>query len=57
MDDAFDRWEILITQQEMMRGEIEPIDPLEHEFTLQENEEELRSELAVLMAEEKDNEC
>ena len=57
MDDAFDRWEILITQQEMMRGEIEPIDTLEHEFAMQENEEELRTELAKLMTKETGDEC
>lgn len=55
MDDAFDRWEMLITQQEMVRGESEFIDPLEQEFTLQENEEELRDELDSLLREEADD--
>lgn len=55
MDDAFDRWEMLITQQEMMRGEHTLIDPLEQEFTLQEDEEALRDELQNLLSKESDD--
>ncbi len=52
LDDTFDRWEINISQAEMVGDDIPDIDPLEREFTTCEQEEELRRELARLLAEE-----
>jgi len=51
-DDTFDRWEINISQAEMVSDSHPAIDPLEREFTTREQQEELRRELAALRAEE-----
>ena len=52
LDDTFDRWEININQAEMIGDAQADIDPLEREFSTREQEEELRRELARLLAEE-----
>jgi phage shock protein A len=53
LDDTFDRWEINITQTEMAIDIGEPVDGIEHEFLQAEQQQELREELAALLAEEK----
>jgi len=53
LDDTFDRWEINITQTEMAIDTGEPVDGIEHEFLHAEQQQELREELAALLAEEK----
>ena len=53
LDDTFDRWEINITQAEMAIDSHEPVDLIEREFVQSERDEELREELAALLAEEK----
>jgi phage shock protein A len=50
MDDTFDRWEINISQAEMIANSHALVDPLEREFTTREQQEELRRELAALRA-------
>jgi phage shock protein A len=52
MDDTFDRWEINISQAEMVSDGHPAIDPLEREFTTREQQGDLRRELAALRAEE-----
>jgi len=52
LDDTFDRWEINISQTEMVIDTHESIDLMEHEFIMSEQEDELRHELAMLLAEE-----
>ncbi len=52
LDDTFDRWEINISQAEMIGDAPQDIDPLAREFSTRELEEELRLELARLLAEE-----
>lgn len=58
LDDSFDRWEMNISQAEM-NVDSAPIaglhiDPLEKEFTDQENKQALKSELAQLLAEKEE---
>lgn len=52
LDDTFDRWEINISQAEMAVDVHDPVDLMEQEFINSEQEEELRHELATLLAEE-----
>lgn len=52
LDDTFDRWEINISQADMELESHEIIDPIEQAFITQEQQTELRNELAHLMAEE-----
>jgi phage shock protein A len=54
LEDTFDRWEININQAEMVIDEHPVIDPVEREFVMREQQEELRDELASLLNEEKD---
>ena len=52
LDDTFDRWEINISQTEMAIDHHDPVDLIEREFIMSEQEDELRHELATLLAEE-----
>jgi len=52
LDDSFDRWEIKISQDELSLDGFDPVDPIEREFVTQEQEDELRNELASLLAKE-----
>ncbi len=52
LDEAFDRWEINISQAEMTIETHEIVDPIEREFVSQEQQDELRNTLAELLAEE-----
>lgn len=54
MDDTFERWEINVSQAEMALETYDAIDPLEQEFVKQEESEDLRAELAELLAKEKE---
>jgi len=53
LDDTFDRWEINISQDEIVSDTNDYFDPMEREFIVREQEDELRNELATLLAEEK----
>ena len=50
LEDTFDRWEINLTQAEMAIDSHPFVDPVEHEFIVREQEDELRNELAALLA-------
>lgn len=50
---CFDRWEIRISQGEMLNDCAEEFDELEQEYLSAENEQELRHELAELLREQK----
>ena len=52
LDDTFDRWEINISEAEMAIDSHDAVDLMEHEFIVSEQEDELRHELATLLAEE-----
>jgi phage shock protein A len=52
LDDTFDRWDINVTQAEMLFDTELPTDPIEQEFSDRELQDELRHELARLLAEE-----
>lgn len=52
LDDAFDRWEINISQTEMLAEQHEATDSLEREFQIKEKEEDLRKELSLLLSKE-----
>ena len=52
LEDTFDRWEVNISQAEMTIDSHPIVDPVEHEFVVREQEDELRNELAALLAEE-----
>lgn len=53
LDDSFDRWEINISQMEMAVDGHDPVDLVEKAFVTQEKDEDLRNELADLLAKEK----
>jgi len=52
LDETFDRWEINISQAEMIVDQHEPTDLLERDFINREKEEDLRQELGILLARE-----
>lgn len=52
LDETFDRWEINISQAEMIADLPESTDLLERDFINQEQEENLRQELDILLARE-----
>lgn len=54
LDETFDRWEINISQAEMAIDTHDIIDPIEREFITQEQQDELRNELAELLAKEEE---
>lgn len=55
VEETFDRWEILVTESEYAAGSFSQVDRLESTFIEQEDEEGLRSELALLLATSEDN--
>jgi phage shock protein A len=54
LEDTFDRWEINISQTEMMIDDHPVVDPVEREFVMREQQEELQEELRSLLNEEKE---
>lgn len=52
LDESFDRWEINISQSEMIVGQHESTDLLERDFQIKEKEEDLRKELSMLLEKE-----
>lgn len=52
LDETFDRWEINISQAEMIVDQHESADSLERDFLIKEKEEDLRKELTILLARE-----
>ena len=52
LDDAFDRWEIKISQHEVLSNPDDLCTSLEQEFISQETQNDLRLELATLLAKE-----
>ena len=54
LDETFDRWEVNISQTEMTVEHHDIVDPVEREFITQEQQEELRNELAELLAREEE---
>ena len=52
LDETFDRWEINISQAEMIVDQHEPTDSLERDFQMKEKEEDLRKELSMLLEKE-----
>ncbi len=56
LDGSFDRWEVKISQSEMCHDTHSTIDPVENDFITQEQQQELRQELANLLVEENNNE-
>jgi len=52
IDDTFERWEINISQEEMLNQDSPLADPIEREFIVREQHHELREELANLLTEE-----
>lgn len=49
LDDSFDRWEIKLSQLDMVVDHQDPVDSLEKDFISHEQEIELRHELATLL--------
>ncbi len=53
LEKSFDRWEVKVCQAEMRNDNAPIIDPIEQEFATREQQDELRQQLADLLAEEK----
>ena len=53
LEDTFDRWEVKVCQAEMRNDSHPVIDPVEQAFIAEEEQDELRQQLAGLLAEEK----
>ena len=53
LEDTFDRWEVKVCQAEMRNDSHPMIDPIEQAFVAEEQQDELRQQLAELLAEEK----
>ena len=52
LDDTFDRWEINISHAEISFNHVDELDPIEREFISKEQKNDLRDELAELLAKE-----
>ena len=52
LDETFDRWEINISQAEMIVDQHESTDLLERDFLIKEKDEDLRKELSMLLEKE-----
>lgn len=52
LDETFDRWEINISQGEMVVEQHDLTDSLERDFQIKEKEEDLRKELSILLEKE-----
>jgi phage shock protein A len=55
IEDTFDRWEIILAESEYRFGTARQVDPLDSAFASEEQAMELRSELALLLADEEGN--
>ncbi|MCP3669412.1 MAG: hypothetical protein GY814_03040 [Gammaproteobacteria bacterium] len=55
LESSFDRWEIKISQAEIMADSYEPVDTLEQAYINEENQQALSIELEELIAKEKSN--
>ncbi len=55
LESSFDRWEIKISQAEIMADSYEPVDSLEQAYVDEENQQALRMELEELIAKENGN--
>jgi len=55
IEDTFDRWEINLGETEVLMGAMTDRDPLESEFTAEEDTEELRAELEELLQSDKED--
>lgn len=53
LQNSFDRWEVKISQGEMFSTQLDNVDLLEQEYIAQENDMELKQELALLLHDEK----
>jgi len=53
LDNSCDRWEIKLSQLDMVVDHLDPVDSLERDFISHEQELELREELATLLTREK----
>lgn len=53
LEDTFDRWEVKVCQAEMRNDSHPMIDPVEQAFVAEKQQDELRQQLAELLAEEK----
>ena len=51
IDDLFDRWEVQVSEREVSFGRDDDADAFEHGFSLEEEEADLRAELANLVGE------
>jgi len=49
LDNTFDRWEVNISQVEMLNDDCTDIDPIESEFIQREQQDELKQELQLLL--------
>ena len=56
LEKTFERWEVRITQDEILSESAEPVDSLEQSFQGQEEEQALRAELEALLNGEDGNE-
>ncbi len=56
LETTFDRWELRITQEEILNDTLEPIDTLEQQYRSEEEAEALRNELQALLAGERSDE-
>ena len=55
IENTFDRWEIILAESEYRFGTARQVDPLDSAFASEEEAVELRSELALLLADEEGN--
>jgi hypothetical protein len=56
LETTFDRWELRITQEEILNDTLEPIDTMEQQYRSEEEAEALGNELQALMAGERSDE-
>jgi len=54
IEDTFDRWEINLGETEILMGAVDSPDPLDSAFMAEEDKAELRAELEVLLASDKE---
>ena len=54
IEDTFDRWEINLGEAEILTGSVTEGDPLETAFIAEEEAEELRAELSILLKEDEE---
>ena len=54
IEDTFDRWEINLGEAEILTGSVSDSDPLETAFIAEEEAEELRAELSILLQEDEE---